>query len=76
MKPDKIKDFIEQDHLQRIANNKKLMTKDPDLYEAKAKEDIKKRKYYYTKRPPYSWNFFDDGNAETKVDHVLRHDSN
>ena len=75
MKPDKVKTFIEDDHQMRIANTKKLMAQDGDVFEEKAKVDNKKRRFMNTIRPPYYWNFFEDGPMPDRVDHVLRYNA-
>ena len=75
VKKDKLKQLIEDDHLLKIQNTKKLMAQDADKYEEKAKADIKKRRFMNTLRPPYYWNFFEDVPEENKIPHVLRYDA-
>lgn len=76
VKPDKIKQIIEDDHNERILEEKRLKGKDGgDEFEANAKAEIKKRKFINTIRPPDYWNFFEDGAEELKVKHVLRYNA-
>jgi len=72
MKPDKVRDYIESDHSNRIGTQKKLLGKGSDAFMEKAMADIKKRKYMNSYRPPDYWNFFEDCKEEEKVSHVLR----
>jgi hypothetical protein len=51
------------------------MPKDGDEYEAKALENMKKRRFMNEVRPPMYWNFFEDGPEMSKVKHVLRHNA-
>ena len=51
------------------------MTKDGEVFEEKAKVDNKKRRFMSTLRPPYYWNFFEDGPLPDRVDHVLRYNA-
>lgn len=67
--------MIEDDHNVRISNTKRLMVADGEQYEEKAKGDNKKRRFMNTIRPPYYWNFFEDGPMPDRVDHVLRYNA-
>lgn len=75
LKQSKIEQIINDDHKERIAVAKKLMTKDGELYEEKAFNDIKKRRFLNHMRPPNCWNFFEDCPEDDKVKHVLRFDA-
>lgn len=74
-KANKIEQFIDSDHKDRITNAKKLMPKDGEEYEAKALEHMKKRRFMNEIRPPMYWNFFEDGPDISRVAHVLRHNA-
>lgn len=74
-KANKIEQFIESDHKDRITNAKKLMPKDGDLYEEKELNDMKKRRFMNEIRPPFYWNFFEDGPEVNRVKHVLRYNA-
>merc|ERR1711957_181689 len=75
-KPDRVRKIIEDDHASRITNTKKLtQVNDSETYDEKAKVNIKKRRFMNTLRPPYYWNFFEDGPSPDRVDHVLRHNA-
>lgn len=74
-KPKQIEAFIENDHKERISNEKVMMSKDADQFEARAIQHIKKRKFMNEIRPPVYWNFFEDGPEEERVKHVLRHNA-
>ena len=67
--------MIEDDHRDRISNTKRLMVQDGEVFEEKAKDDDKKRRFMNTIRPPYYWNFFEDGPMPDRVDHVLRYNA-
>ena len=67
--------MIEEDHKDRISNTKRLMVADGEVFEEKAKDDDKKRRFMNTIRPPYYWNFFEDGPMPDRVDHVLRYNA-
>ena len=61
MKAEKIKEIIEEDHRLRITRRKKNMDEGAEEYENKALNDMTKRKFMYQLRPPFYWNFFEDG---------------
>jgi hypothetical protein len=63
---------IDNDHQERILNQKKLLGKDGEKYEEEQKVENKKRKFMEGLRPPLYWNFFEDGSDGKKVQHVLR----
>jgi len=67
--------MIEGDHDTRIANTKRLMAADGEVFAEKAEVDNKKRRFMNTIRPPYYWNFFEDGPMPDRVDHVLRYNA-
>lgn len=67
MKPDKIRDFIENDHNLRLNEQKKLLGKDSEAFMEKAAADSKKRKFMYSIRPPNYWNFFEDCKEDEKL---------
>ena len=75
MKPDKIRDFIENDHNLRLNEQKKLLGKDSEAFMEKAAADSKKRKFMYSIRPPNYWNFFEDCKEEEKLQHVIRYNA-
>ena len=64
--------IIDNDHQERILNQKKLLGKDGEKYEEEQKVENKKRKFMESMRPPVVWNFFESGAEGTKVKHVLR----
>lgn len=67
----KIQKMIDDDQMERIANEKKLRKKNADEYYKQALDDAKKRKQLDTMRPPAVWNFFQDA-GEEQLPHVLR----
>lgn len=52
-----------------------MPTKDGEDYEAKALNEMKKRRFMNEIRPPMYWNFFEDGPEIQKVKHVLRYNA-
>ena len=54
--------------LRQKQKNKKENSEEED------KVEDKKRSFLYQMRPPFYWNFFEDG--ERKTEHLLRHDAN
>ena len=77
-KPEKIRQMIDDDHKARIAFEKNQMEAGPeaDEWEQKMNEHIKKRRFMNGIRPPHYWNFFEDGQPEERVKHVLRYNAN
>ena len=71
-KPKQIQAIIDNDHNERIQNQKKLLGKDGERYEEEQKIENKKRKFMEGIRPPQYWNFIDDSPDGVKVKHVLR----
>lgn len=51
-KPSQIQAVIDNDHTERIQNQKKLLGKDGEKYEEEQKVENKKRKFMDTIRPP------------------------
>ena len=72
MKPDKVRDFIENEHTARINEQKKLLGKGSDEFMERKMAEMKKRKFMDAYRPPSYWNFYEDCKDDEKVDHVLR----
>jgi hypothetical protein len=70
-----IEKIIDNDHRERVQNQKKLMGKDGEEFENHSKIEDKKRKFMNSIRPPNYWNFFEDGAPTLKVKHVLRYNA-
>lgn len=75
VKPDKIRQIIDDDHQTRMIQNKRLLGKDGDEWFNKQKIESKKRRFMNSIRPPHYWNFFEEGAEEMKVKHVLRYNA-
>ena len=63
---------IDFDETERIQNQQKLLGEEGTAFKDGKTKEIKKRKDFYSLRPPECWNFFDDSPAAQRAKHVLR----
>lgn len=79
IKPEKVKQAIEEDRKRRIAEQMKLKgldTEDAEHYDKVSQLQDKKRRFLTDLRPGKIWNFFEDCPEDEKIDHILRYNAN